>query len=80
MKPSDAAMRAANVIFSRYVIDAEKSDIAAIIDAETKELVEACGSAVQTIEQLIPEESVRGVANLVLFQLRSALAKFGGGE
>lgn len=39
------------------------------------ELFDACNNAIQVIEQLVPEESARGVANLVMFQLRAAIAK-----
>ena len=38
-------------------------------------LVEACTILVSTIEQLIPEPSARGVADVVLAQARSALAR-----
>lgn len=42
------------------------------------DLLAACDNAVQIIEQLIPEPSARGVAEVVLFQLRAAIAKAGG--
>lgn len=42
------------------------------------ELVAACNNLVQIVEQLIPEESARGVANVVLFQARTAIAKAKG--
>lgn len=38
------------------------------------DLLAACEGAVQIIEQLIPEPSVRGVADVVLHQLRAAIA------
>lgn len=38
------------------------------------DLLAACESAIQIIEQLIPEPSARGVAGVVLFQLRVAVA------
>lgn len=46
--------------------------------AASPELLEACNNAVQIIEQLIPEESARGVADVVLHQLRAAIAKATG--
>lgn len=41
--------------------------------AAAPDLLAACEAGVQTIEQLIPEPSARGVADVVLFQLRAAI-------
>lgn len=41
--------------------------------AASDALLAACEAGVQTIEQLIPEPSARGVADVVLFQLRAAI-------
>lgn len=38
-------------------------------------LVSACSTLIQVVEQLIPEPSARGVADLVLFQARVALGQ-----
>lgn len=43
--------------------------------AAAPDLLDACHNAVQIIEQLIPEPSARGVADVVLSQLRAAIAK-----
>jgi len=43
--------------------------------AAAPELLEACRTLVSVVEQLIPEESVRGVADVVLYQGRAAIAK-----
>ena len=44
------------------------------------ELLDACRTLVSIVEQLIPEESVRGVADVVLTQGRDAIAKAEGGQ
>lgn len=46
--------------------------------AAAQELLAALVTAVSTIEQLIPEPSVRGVADVVLAQARAAIAKATG--
>lgn len=51
------------------------SDANARLIAAAPELLEACSTLVQVIEQLVPEPSVRGVADVVLFQARAAIAK-----
>lgn len=43
--------------------------------AAAPELLDACRNALQIIEQLIPEESARGVAEVVIFQLATVIAK-----
>ena len=43
-------------------------------------LLEALEESVQTIEQLIPEPSARGVAEVALFQARAAILEAKGGE
>lgn len=57
---------------------------AAIADAHliaaAPKLLAACENAVQIIEQLIPEPSARGVADVVLHQLRAAIAEAKGGR
>lgn len=49
----------------------------ACLIAAAPELFDACNMAIQIIEQLIPEPSARGVADVVLTQLRAAIAKAG---
>lgn len=49
----------------------------ACLIAAAPELFDACNMAIQVIEQLIPEPSARGVADVVLAQLRAAIAKAG---
>lgn len=39
------------------------------------DLLAACENLISVIEQLIPEPSARGVADVVLFQARAAVAK-----
>ena len=50
----------------------------AMVFTATPELLDACCTLVSIVEQLIPEESVRGVADVVLAQGRYAIAKATG--
>jgi len=47
--------------------------------AAAPDMLAACDSAIQIIEQLIPEPSARGIADVVLVQIRRAIAKAEGG-
>lgn len=47
--------------------------------AASDDLLAAVRSLVQIVEQLIPEPSARGVADVVLFQGRAAIARAEGG-
>lgn len=83
-KASDAATRAARKLMERGFLASKMGVIpetARVIDEETAapDLLAACDSAVQIIEQLIPEPSARGVADVVLFILRAAILKATGG-
>lgn len=51
----------------------------AALIAAAPDLYDALTTAVQVIEQLIPEPSARGVADVVLAQARSALSRASGG-
>ncbi len=46
--------------------------------AAAPDLLEACKAMTQVVEQLIPEPSARGVADVVLFSARAAIAKAEG--
>lgn len=48
--------------------------LGSIIDA-APDLLEACLRLIDVTEQLIPEQSARGVADVVLAQARAAIAK-----
>jgi len=52
---------------------AAQAELSALL-SENARLRDALGTLVQVVEQLIPEESVRGVANVVLFQARALLS------
>ena len=59
-----------------HEIKSEKEVIAnARLIAAAPDLLEACLRLVDVIEQLIPEQSARGVADVVLAQARAAIAK-----
>lgn len=45
-----------------------------------RELLDACKTLTSVIEQLIPEPSARGVADVVLAQARAAIAKAEGAK
>ncbi len=60
--------------------DWEEEKANARLIAASPELLEACRNLVSIVEQLIPDESVRGVADVVLAQGRAAIAKAEGGQ
>lgn len=54
-------------------IPAPKTGVVEALEQRDMALSDALANLVSVVEQLVPEESARGVANLVLFQARSLL-------
>ncbi len=81
----DLAMAAMHVCGRGHPLDRERllsalesSRCQNYVQSTESDLLAACENLISAIEQLIPEPSARGVADVVLAQARAAIAKYEG--